>query len=169
MSHLEILGKLVKDATSGFEGIAIQTMEMLNGNVQIGIQPQLKEPSDKYPDAMFIDYHMIDVIGDGISARVTKVPSPTTIKLGQRIKDIATEFSGIAESKATYLNGCESFLVLPKAVKTDLLNENSRGSWISATRAKLVDDGVLGKVKVPVADITTGKNPGGPAQKLSNR
>jgi hypothetical protein len=169
MNHLDLLGKLVKDATSGFEGIVIQTLEQMSGNIQIAIQPQVKaDATGIYPEAMFIDYHMIDVTGEGVSARVTKVPTPSAIKLGQRVKDVATDFTGIAYEKATYINGCEAFSVLPKAVKTDLINGNSSPSWIAATRVVLVDDGILPKVVVP-PKAADGKAPGGPAQRVMNR
>ena len=39
----------------------------------------------------------------------------TTIKMGQRVTDSVTGFSGIATGKSVYMNGCINWLVEAKA------------------------------------------------------
>jgi len=159
------LGQRVRDAASGFSGIAIQLSEQLSGSVQIGIQPQVEDGATMYPDAVFIDVHMIEFVDEGISARVTPAPKDIEIKLGNKVKDIATGFTGIAIEKATYMNGCVYFGVLPKKDDGKLLNENSRQSYVPVSRLEVVNEGITAKVKEPKADAS-GKKPGGPARRI---
>jgi hypothetical protein len=39
------------------------------------------------------------------------------INLGDRVKDVVTEFEGIVVSRIEYINGCVQFGVAPKATK----------------------------------------------------
>lgn len=160
------LGFTVVDVTSGFRGTAIQLLEQMNGNVQVAIQP--KGDGVAYPEPMFIDHHLIDKVDDGVSKRATPVTEKIEIKLGQEVEDIATGFRGIATEKATYLNGCVNFGVLPKHVEREMFNNNSQASWIPNNRLKVVGDGICKTVKkAPKAG--NGKTPGGPAQRVMNR
>ncbi len=36
------------------------------------------------------------------------------IKLGQKVKDVVTGFTGIAVAKCIYLNGCVQFQIVPR-------------------------------------------------------
>lgn len=90
------LGSTVRDTITGFTGIAIRRCDHLNGNVQYAVQPKGKDGS--YPEAVFLDYHTLDVIDDGVSDRATPV-SETDIILGQKVRDKATGFAGIAATK----------------------------------------------------------------------
>lgn len=160
------LGMTLRDATSGFTGIAIQKTENLAGNIQYAIQPQTKD--DKYPDAMFIDHHMLDYVDDGVSARVTEVTEVDKFKLGERVKDKISGFEGIAVAKATYLNGCVSFVVIPKVSSGTLFNEVPRENYLSSGRLERIDAGVLNEV-TPPPPAASGKVPGGPAQRVTHR
>lgn len=134
------LGRTVRDAITGFTGIATQRCDHLSGNVQYAIQPQGKDDSS-YPDAMFLDYHTLDVVDEGLSDRATPV-ADTEIVLGQKVRDKATGFVGIATMKTSYLNGCVHFGVLPEVRKESLLNEAPAPSWISHDRLEVVSDGL---------------------------
>lgn len=37
--------------------------------------------------------------------------TPTTIRLGSKVKDLVSKFEGIATARYTYLNGCERYEV----------------------------------------------------------
>lgn len=163
------LGKTVRDLTSGFTGIAIQILEQLNGNIQVAIQPQMKEGTT-YPEAMFIDHHLLEEMdGDrpDLSDRVTE-PAECNIKLGERVADLASGFEGIATSKATYMNGCISFSVVPKVKEGQLINSAPDVSWIDHTRLRVVDDGIKNIIKKQEPS-SNGKAPGGPAMRVNNR
>lgn len=164
------LGSIVRDAITGFTGIATQRCDHLNGNVQYAIQPKGKEDGS-YPDAMFLDYHTLDVgdEADGVSDRATPA-AETSIILGQKVRDKATGFTGIATMKATYLNGCVHFGVLPEIRKEALLNENPVPSWIDHNRLEVVNDGLNADApkNIEIKDSVEVKPrpPGGPAMKV---
>ena len=158
------LGQTLRDATSGFTGIAIQKMENLAGNIQYALQPQTKT-GDSYPEAMFLDHHMLDYVDDGVMARVTEVTEVDKFKLGERVKDKVSGFEGIAVAKATYLNGCVSFVVIPKVQSGTLFNEAPKENYLSSVRLERVDEGV-NKTVTPPPPAASGKTPGGPAQRV---
>lgn len=154
-----LLGKTVVDASCGFTGTVIQIMENFSGNTQIGIQPKVTEGTSSYPEAMFVDHHLVDVIDDGVSARVTTVPNRFELALGELAEDTINGFSGIATCRATYLNGCEAFCL---ERKFDPSSENKKTSeWVSTTRLKKVEAKSVPQNIPPVAN--NGKVPGGPA------
>lgn len=144
------MGNTIKDAVSGFTGIAIQRLEYLNGNVQWGIQPVMEEGAKALPDVILLDYHMLDYVDEGVASRVTPCNDTSGIVLGQLVEDTASGFQGIATQRCSYLNGCTRYGVLPKAVKTDILNDNSRESFIDNYRLKVVNEGILQAPAVPV-------------------
>jgi hypothetical protein len=166
-THIK-LGQTVRDVTSGFTGIAIQTLEWMNGNIQIAIQPKQKEGDVTYPEAMFLDHHLVEVIDAGVSERVTE-PAECVIELGQKVQDKASLFTGIATKKATYMNGCISFGVKPQVREGALTNDNPYESWIDHTLLRVVGEGLLKDKPKVATSATTGKAPGGPASRVDNR
>ena len=161
------LGSTVRDVVSGFTGIAIQRLDQLNGNVQIGIQPKMAEGTNTYPDAMFIDHHMLDVMDEGVVGRTTEAPE-VAIKVGQRVKDRVSGLQGIATQKATYMNGCVSFLVVPALECTDIGQTAPESNWIDFTRLQVLGDGLL-EIAAVTPPAENGKRPGGPAQRVTHR
>lgn len=154
------LGSTVRDVITGFTGIATQRCDYLNGNVQYAIQP--KKDDGSYPDAMFLDYHTLDVVDEGVSDRATPV-AETAIILGQKVRDKASGFTGIAIMKNSYLNGCVHFGVQPEVRKETLLNENPVPSWIDHNRLEVVSDGLISDT--PKTVEVKPRPPGGPAMK----
>lgn len=154
------LGSTVRDAITGFTGIATQRCDHLNGNVQYALQPKGNEDG-AYPEAIFLDYHTLDVVDEGVSDRASPL-AETDIVLGQEVRDRASGFTGIATMKNSYLNGCVHFGVLPEVREQALLNENPVPSWIDHNRLEVVSDGLIAdKPKTADSDLP----PGGPAMK----
>lgn len=158
------IGSTVRDDT-GFTGIAVQRLDFLSGNVQYIIQPRMTEGDKGYPDAVGLDFHQLDVIDAGTSAKTIE-PPPIEIQLGQRVEDLATGFTGIATCRSTYQNGCVSFLVVPKVQNGTAFNENPRGDYIDHKRLKVVDDGLLAQITPAEPDPETGKRRGGPPTRM---
>jgi hypothetical protein len=171
------MGNTVKDAVTGFTGIVIQRLEYLNGNIQWAIQPVMAEGDKALPDVIFLDYHMLDYVDEGVASRATPCVDNSGIKLGELVEDKASGFQGIATQRCEYLNGCVRYGVLPKAVKTDILNDNSRESFIDNYRLKTVNHGILPKPAVIpepyVAPAATqpapAKPPGGPNVRVARQ
>jgi hypothetical protein len=160
------LGQKVKDATTGFKGIAIIKTLHLNGNVQFGIQPEVEKGGKTYPDAISVDNHLLDVVDDGVSDRITEVTHKTDIVLGNTVEDIASGVKGIVTEKSTYMNGCEFFMVITK--EDPKKPGGSTAGWVAAIRLRKVDDGIV--EKLPEAKkAESGKLPGGPASRVASR
>jgi hypothetical protein len=164
------LGCFARDVVTGFQGIIIQKMEKYNGNVMYALQAEMKDGEDKYPEAMFIDDLMLNFVHEGVMDRVTPVMVESGIVLGDMVEDIATGFKGIALEKSTFLNGCVFFAVVPKAVKSDLLNnKNPSGSMIDAGRLEVCRKGGIAHLLPAPAVLPDGRSPGGPSHRVSFR
>lgn len=165
MSEIK-LGQKVKDATTGFKGIAIIKTLHMNGNVQYGIQPEVEKGSKAYPDAINLDNHLLDVVDDGVSDRTTEVTHITDIELGNTVEDIVSGVKGIVTEKSTYMNGCEFFMVITK--EDPKKPGTSTKGWVPAIRLKKVNDGIVEKLP-EVKKAESGKLPGGPASRVASR
>lgn len=62
------------------------------------------------------------------------------IKLGQKVEDVVSGFTGIATGKNEWLNGCLQYCVVPRIDKD---GKKESGTWIDEQQLKVVDDGIL--------------------------
>lgn len=123
------LGVQVRDPVTNLHGYATARVDMLSGCVQFAIQPKDKSPSDKVADAQFIDFNLLEEIGDGFSAKLPEVDNTVTVKLGDHVYDSVTKFRGVAVEKYTFQNGCVYF-----AVQSTRRTHNLFGELPGATR-----------------------------------
>jgi len=163
------LGNTVRCVMTGYTGIANQKLELLNGTVQLSVQPSMSKDrlmNNVYPDGMNLDVHMLDYVDDGVAARVTPVTANVDIRLGERVQDSVTGFDGIATAKHTFVNGCVYFTVIPTLSKDDKEKGTSPvGSFFEHSRLKKVSDGIAKSVVIPPV-ASNGRVPGGPATKM---
>lgn len=152
------LGSMIEDLATGFRGIASQRLENMNGSIQYAIQPK-SETGNTYPEAMFIDVHMLTVVGDGVSDKAFPAPIPK-VCLGKKVVCSVTGVQGIATHMATYMNGCIAFCVTHKNSDGDAVE-----SWIDHNRLSEVGKGV--SVQQPANK--DGARPGGPAKRVMNK
>lgn len=61
------------------------------------------------------------------------------MKFGSLAKDKITEFEGIVTGKASYITGCDQYLLSPKSVGSDYKS----GQWIDEGRLVLIDEDVV--------------------------
>lgn len=106
------LGVQVRDLVSGLTGIANAKIEMLNGNVQWNVMPKGDGAELKIGNC--IDWHMLEVIGEGVSKKVP-VPAPSNILLGSTVVDQVTKFKGTITERTTFINGCVYYHVAGRA------------------------------------------------------
>ncbi len=59
-----------------------------------------------------------------------------TIKLGDKVKDVVSGFTGRATGRAEYITGCVQFLVMPD--KVDKEGKFLEGHWFDEDRLKKV-------------------------------
>lgn len=164
MKNTVSLGVLVMDRLSKFTGIASSRVEMMGGNVQYAVQPQLNSEAKpgEFPDAMSIDAHTLEFVGPGLSADITAA-GPTTVELGDKVKDIVTGLIGIAVSRVTFMNGCIYYNVQPP-IETDKqtgMQAVPAPSFLNQQRLEVVKPKVA-PVPTPTA-TTSGRVPGGPS------
>lgn len=99
------------EAVSKFRGKVIARNEQLAGNIQFGLQPEVK--GEAMPDAHYFDWHCLGIVGPGISARLA-TPATSGLRLGEAVKDVLSGFSGLITERITFQNGCIFFVVQPK-------------------------------------------------------
>lgn len=108
----KFLGKMVKDLTTGFIGVATAAHQMYNGNVQISVSPKSHDPS-KMEESWGIDVHNLVVLDEEL---VVPNLAKTSIKLsiGDEATHKITGIKGTITSVNYYLNGCISAFVVNK-------------------------------------------------------
>jgi len=77
------------------------------------------------------------------------------IKMGRKVKDLVTGFTGIVTGKAIYLNGCTQYLVETKVNKDGEL----KWKWFDENQLKDLGPGIK------ISKSKKGKPPGGPMEK----
>jgi hypothetical protein len=154
------LGSTVEDAVTGFRGIAIQRRDMLSGNIQYAVQPRNKEGENVMPEAQYIDAHMLNFVDAGVSARATKATA-APIPLGSKVRDTVTGLEGVATARATFLNGCVYYDVIPKK-KTAMFDANPDPQFVDGVRLKVVKEAEQDGLKPAVRT-------GGPSSKVSRQ
>lgn len=107
------IGVEVRDRVSGFAGIAICKCWLLNGNVQFGLQP--KGEAANMAEAKFVDFHLLEEIGKGVSADVPPVDKTVTLNVGDVARDTVTGLKGTIIERIHFQNGCVYFIIQPKA------------------------------------------------------
>lgn len=153
------LGQMLRDAISGYEGIAVNRTHFMNGNIQYNLQQPAKD--GVLPDTISFDQHTLDVVSEGVSARATESTFESPIKLGNTVEDIVTGTRGIAVLKTHYLNGCTAFLVESKLDTQTQSGLKHAADWVDQTRLKVVDEGVTSEIAQP-PKASNGFTPGGP-------
>lgn len=156
------LGQTLRDAISGYEGIAVNRTHFMNGNVQYNLQQPAKD--GVLPDTISFDHHTLDVVDDGVSARATESTFESPIKLGNTVEDIVTGTRGIAVLKTYYMNGCAAFLVESKLASQTQAGQVVAQDWADQTRLKVVDAGIAEQIVQP-PKASNGMSPGGPVMR----
>lgn len=59
------LGNVVRDAVTGFEGVATAKVEYINGCTQYCVTP--KSTDGKMPDAVYLDHQRLEFVSNGIA------------------------------------------------------------------------------------------------------
>jgi len=66
------------------------------------------------------------------------------IKLGSKVKDRVSGFTGIVESRIEYLNGCIQYGVVPKVGKD---NKKGESLWVDEEQIEIIGKGVTTESK----------------------
>lgn len=77
------------------------------------------------------------------------------IKLGDKVRDVYTKFTGIVVARSQWLHGCDRFLVEPEKLDKD--GKLQEAQWFDEPRVELVKS-----QPVKVAKVSRDRRPGGP-------
>ena len=100
------LGWNVKELSTGVSGIATQMIEESNGNIKIVVvQPRVKEDGTVI-DSFFYDHQLIVKLDDGIADKVTQPPAPCKVKIGDKVRDTISGYTGVVTEIGLHMNGC---------------------------------------------------------------
>lgn len=107
------LGSTVLDTVSGIEGIVDACLLRINGAKQYSLQPK-SDDKLRRPEGWLIDEEQLEVLekkGETFEVDFRFPPRSKVI-------DTITGFKGTVISCMYYLNGCTSYLILPKTNKS---------------------------------------------------
>lgn len=78
------------------------------------------------------------------------------VRLGDRVRDVVTGFTGVASGYAVYLNGCVQWMVSPPVGADSTVPDTK---WIDEERLKVVKSGavVIERRTMPGGPVTTGR------------
>jgi len=105
------IGVNVKDKASGITGLVTGRYNMFNGCTQWEVQPLPKPGETDIPKGWRIDGFTLEVLDDGIVDMLPPEDTSVKVKIGDRVKDTISLFTGIAVERFTSQNGCVCFLV----------------------------------------------------------
>lgn len=131
------IGSTVQDALTGFVGTVSSKLESLSGMVQFGVQPACKTGDTALPEALFMDWQSLKVIGRD-HEKLPTAAGKSTVKLGARVRDSVSGFVGIATTRMTFFNGCVQYTVV-SAVDKD---NKPRDMQLPSNRVIVVDAGL---------------------------
>lgn len=130
------LGDKVRDKITGFEGLALEKSEYLNGCVQFEVQPKI-DKEGKIPDSCHIDEQQLEVIEETNPSKVFDPrESNPPITLGEEVRDTLLGFEGVAISKSTSITGYVQIDVQPKRDKEEKLPDSE---YVSAMHLEVIN------------------------------
>jgi hypothetical protein len=110
-----ILGSYVRDVITGFEGVAIARTRWLYGCSRIGVQ-QGVDSKGVVPDPIWVDEQRVSYVPGKMPAMLPIEPSPTPIKLSDRVRDRVSGYIGIVQGHTVYATGQQGFSVLSETL-----------------------------------------------------
>lgn len=137
--YIGLLGRVVKDRVTLFEGTATGVTFDLYGCVQVAVQPKIDKDS-KIPDGRWLDVGRLSH-GDDRTMPVpdfgfsSEIPSITT--LGRWGQDRVTSFEGTISSIQYHLSGKTEFALSPRVDKEGKYPD---GKWFDSKRVSLIGD-----------------------------
>lgn len=137
-NYIDLLGRVVKDRVTHFEGTVTGVSFDLYGCIQVAIQPKI-DKAGKIPDGRWMDVGRLEPGGD---ERTMPVPdfgadAPAIATLGRWGQDRVTHFEGTVSSIVFQLSGKTEMALSPRIDKESVIPD---GKWIEARRVALVGD-----------------------------
>jgi hypothetical protein len=113
-----VLGCIVRDKVTKFEGVVVSTTTWLNKCVRVELQPQKLGKDGKIQATGHFDIEQVDYRGKGITRSPLRDGS-SKIVLGVLAKDTLTQFTGIVMYRAKYFDGQVRVGLQPRDLKDE--------------------------------------------------
>lgn len=101
-----VFGNVARDRVSGFTGIMTCKSHMLNGTVQLGLQPKVDPSKPELPDAKYFDEFQCEFVEEGLAGNNPPMDNTRTIELGDIVEDLVTGAKGTVTEIIEFQNGC---------------------------------------------------------------
>ena len=143
------LGSKVKDSISGFEGVAFERQDFMYGCARIVIEPCELNTDGSVRDSQVFDEQRVEIV----EAEKPFIYPPHAVKMGSKVKDRISGFSGIATAIAVTIHGVQHV-----AIEPDKCHEGKpvKACWFNAQRIELVEE------KSPPVSKQSSARSGGP-------
>lgn len=145
------LGDIVRDMISGLKGVAIARSVWMYGCGRIAIEPPV-DKDGKPSEIEWADEQRVERIGVG-PLLPTPCP-PTTIKLGDRVRDMVSGYEGLASAECHWMSGNHTFVI-----DRESLHEGKMVAGLSFDASRLV---VVKPLPPPMSKQGDPAMPGGP-------
>lgn len=147
----------VKDELTGFTGVIVGRLIMVNGCLQYNIQPPCSMDKESGESSNYIrDAHSFDEVGiTPLDSSFTAVPEIVDFKfeVGDRVKSRVNNATGVIMEMVQDANGCQRILVQAPLLNKDGKKEVYHGF---EQEYELVDKGLNAATEKPVERKKTG-------------
>lgn len=130
-----VRGFNARDVTTGIVGMVISISPMIDGSVQVCLQPPVEKPTDKAPDPRWVDEQAAEYVDDGEVARFAYAEPIGEWDFGDPVRDTITGATGIISEFQLCRNGCILACISPKS---DGGANSPQPAWVSISRLQRV-------------------------------
>lgn len=136
------LGDRVEDRVSGFSGVVTSLHRFLLGCDRMSVQPPISGDG-KLPESQSFDAPDLTVIEKQAVLYHNRRDKSYTgdIKLGDKVRDQVSKFTGVAVSRHIYLHGCDRISVQPAVEKKDMTLPDAKS--FDAPQLEMVEQGYV--------------------------
>lgn len=140
-------GTYIFDPITNAEGYCVGLLELLNGSIQVGIQPEMTE--GKLPDTVWVDYFAVEINADRPEIALEKRDKLLPISLGDELMDTASGFKGTAIERLIHTNGCVGYGLV------GISKDGKKPETIFVDQHRLAKVETFGSTPIPSTKSTT--------------
>lgn len=107
-----LLGLVVKDIITGFEGLAVIRTEFLNGCIRYHVQPMRLGDDNQPGEPITFDEQELTIMQKA-PPKGLSVPAEPKIRMRSVVRDTVTLFEGVVTARATVVSGLPEVFIQP--------------------------------------------------------
>lgn len=110
MKKIDIpLGSTVRDRVTNFVGFAVARLEYMNNCLRFEVQPPVKD--GELPEPKVFDGSDLEIVSPPKADLPPAVETPNKFRLGVKVKDVLTGFTGVAVVRAKHWHSGDRYAV----------------------------------------------------------